>query len=107
MIAADISRERIVAISLSHLGISPIFANSSKRNRTYLYSFIKMLNIFVKVPGHLIRWYDQLGGDSSPPAEAILDRIKYDAYKINIVPINPESYRSMREVYGLDPALSK
>ena len=52
-------------------------------------------------------WYDQLGGDSSPLAEAILDRIKYDAYKINIVPINPESYRSMREVYGLDPALSK
>ena len=52
-------------------------------------------------------WYDQLGGDSSPLAEAILDRIKYDAYKINIVPTNPESYRSMREVYGLDPALSK
>ena len=52
-------------------------------------------------------WYDQLGGDSSPLAEAILDRIKYDAYKINIVPVNPESYRSMREVYGLDPALSK
>ena len=52
-------------------------------------------------------WYDQLGGDSSPLAEAILDRIKYDAYKINIVPINPESYRSMREVYGLDPALNK
>ena len=52
-------------------------------------------------------WYDQLGGDSSPLAEAILDRIKYDAYKINIVPVNPESYKSMREVYGLDPALSK
>lgn len=52
-------------------------------------------------------WYDQLGGESSPLAEAILDRIKYDAYKINIVPVNPESYRSMREVYGLNPALSK
>ncbi|MCR5727000.1 MAG: ATP-binding protein [Lachnospiraceae bacterium] len=52
-------------------------------------------------------WYDQLGGDSSPLAEAILDRIKYDAYKINIIPVNPETYRSMREVYGLDPALSK
>lgn len=51
-------------------------------------------------------WYDQLGGNSSPLAGAILDRIKYDAYKINIVPVNPESYRSMREVYGLDPALS-
>lgn len=52
-------------------------------------------------------WYDQLGGDESPLAEAILDRIKHDAYKINIVPTNPVNYRSMREVYGLDPALSE
>ena len=50
-------------------------------------------------------WYDQLGGDVSPLAEAILDRIKYDAYTINIVPTNPANYRSMREVYGLDPSL--
>lgn len=52
-------------------------------------------------------WYDQLGGDDSPLAEAILDRIKYDAYKINIVPVNPANNRSMREVYGLDPTLSE
>ena len=52
-------------------------------------------------------WYDQLGGDDSPLAEAILDRIKYDAYKINIVPVDPANNRSMREVYGLDPALSE
>ena len=52
-------------------------------------------------------WYDQLGGDDSPLAEAILDRIKYDAYKINIIPTDPVNYRSMREVYGLDPALSE
>jgi hypothetical protein len=52
-------------------------------------------------------WYDQLGGDGSPLAEAILDRIKYDAYKISIVPTDPANYRSMREVYGLDPALSE
>ena len=52
-------------------------------------------------------WYDQLGGDDSPLAEAILDRIKHDAYKINIVPTNPANYRSMREVYGLDPAMSE
>ena len=52
-------------------------------------------------------WYDQLGGDDSPLAEAILDRIKHDAYKINIVPTDPANYRSMREVYGLDPALSE
>ena len=52
-------------------------------------------------------WYEQLGGDDSPLAEAILDRIKHDAYKINIIPTDPDSYRSMREVYGLDPALSE
>ena len=52
-------------------------------------------------------WYDQLGGDDSPLAEAILDRIKHDAYKINIVPTNPANYRSMREVYGLDPTMSE
>ena len=51
-------------------------------------------------------WYDQLGGDESPLAEAILDRIKHDAYKINIVPANAAQYRSMREVYGMDPAQS-
>ena len=52
-------------------------------------------------------WYDQLGGDDSPLAEAILDRIKHDAYKINIVPTDPANYKSMREVYGLDPVLSE
>ena len=52
-------------------------------------------------------WFDQLGGDDSPLAEAILDRIKHDAYKINIIPTDPANYRSMREVYGLDPALSE
>ncbi len=46
-------------------------------------------------------WYDQLGGDDSPLAEAILDRIKYDAYKIHIIPTNPANHRSMHEVYGL------
>lgn len=29
---------------------------------------------------HDIGWYDQLGGDDSPLAEAILDRIEYAAY---------------------------
>ena len=52
-------------------------------------------------------WYDQLGGDDSPLSEAILDRIKHDAYKINIIPTDPANYRSMREVYGLNPALSE
>ena len=52
-------------------------------------------------------WYDQLGGDDSPLAEAILDRIKHDTYKINIIPTDPTNYKSMREVYGLDPALNE
>lgn len=52
-------------------------------------------------------WYNQLGGDDSPLSEAILDRIKHDAYKINIVPTDPANYKSMREVYGLNPALSE
>ena len=52
-------------------------------------------------------WYDQLGGDDSPLAEAILDRIKHDAYKINIVPTDPANYKSMRAVYDLAPALSE
>lgn len=52
-------------------------------------------------------WYDQLGGDDSPLAEAIIDRIKHDAYKINIIPVNPTNYCSMREVYGLEPSLSE
>jgi len=52
-------------------------------------------------------WYSQLGGDDSPLAEAILDRIKHDAYKIHIVPTDPANFRSMREVYGLDKSLSE
>jgi DNA replication protein DnaC len=52
-------------------------------------------------------WYDQLGGYDKLLAEAILDSIKHDAYKINIIPTDPANYRSMREVYGLDKALSE
>ena len=52
-------------------------------------------------------WYDQLGGDDSPLAEAILDRIKHNAYRINIVPTDPSNYRSMREVYGLDQSVAE
>lgn len=50
-------------------------------------------------------WYEQLGGQDSPLAEAILDRIMHDSYRINIVPLDTTNYRSMREVYGLNPAL--
>ena len=47
-------------------------------------------------------WYERLGGDDNPLADAIMDRIVYDAYKINIVSIDPSKDLSMREVYGLD-----
>lgn len=50
-------------------------------------------------------WYQQLGGDSSPLADAILDRIVHDAYIINIQSIDPSKDISMREVYGLDKSL--
>lgn len=46
-------------------------------------------------------WYEQLGGDASPLADAILDRIVHDGYVINIEPIDPSRDISMREVYGL------
>ena len=32
-------------------------------------------------------WYDQLGGDDSPLADAIIDRIAHDSYRINITSI--------------------
>jgi phage replication-related protein YjqB (UPF0714/DUF867 family) len=50
-------------------------------------------------------WYDQLGGDDSPLADAIIDRIAHDSYRINITSIDKEHDVSMREVYGLDKAL--
>lgn len=52
-------------------------------------------------------WYDQLGGDNSTIADAILDRIVHDAYKINIECIDPSKDISMREVYGLNKLLSE
>jgi len=52
-------------------------------------------------------WYEQLGGDESPLADAILDRIVHDGYKINIESIDPTKDISMREVYGLEKHLSE
>ena len=46
-------------------------------------------------------WYEQLGGDASPLADAILDRIVHDGYVIDIVPVDPSKDLSMREVDGL------
>lgn len=52
-------------------------------------------------------WYDQLGGGDGPLADAILDRIMHDSYKINIESIDPSKDLSMREVYGLDKSLAE
>jgi DNA replication protein DnaC len=52
-------------------------------------------------------WYERLGGDENPIAEAILDRIVHDAYRINIENIDPKKDLSMREVYGLDKQLAQ
>lgn len=54
---------------------------------------------------HWDGWYEQLGGDASPLADAILDRIVYDAYRIHIQSIDSKNDKSMREVYGLDKRL--
>lgn len=47
-------------------------------------------------------WYERLGGDDNPLADAIMDRIVYDSYKINIESIDPSKDLSMREVYGIN-----
>ena len=52
-------------------------------------------------------WYERLGGDDNPLADAIMDRIAYNSYKINIESSDPSRDISMREVYGLDPAKAK
>lgn len=52
-------------------------------------------------------WYEQLGGNDGPLADAILDRIIHDAYRIDIESIDPSRDISMREVYGLDKMLNE
>jgi DNA replication protein DnaC len=46
-------------------------------------------------------WYAQLGGKKSALADAILDRIMYDGYQINIESLDPNKDISMREIYGI------
>ena len=46
-------------------------------------------------------WYERIGSEDNPLSDSIMDRIKYDAYKINIQAIDAKNDRSMREVYGL------
>lgn len=49
-------------------------------------------------------WHSQICNGENTLADAIMDRICYDSYKINIEYIDKTQDRSMREVYGLDPA---
>ena len=48
-------------------------------------------------------WYQQICGGESTLADAIMDRISYDSYKIDIESTDPSKDISMRELYGLDP----
>ena len=49
-------------------------------------------------------WYQQLCGGESTLADAIMDRIAYDSYKIDIESADPSKDISMRKIYGMDPA---
>ena len=51
--------------------------------------------------------YEQLGGNVSPLADAILDHVVHDGYRINIENIDPSKDISMREVFGLYKRLSE
>ena len=51
--------------------------------------------------------YQQICDGESTLADAIMDRISHDSYKIDIENIDPSKDLSMREVYGLDPAMTK
>ena len=46
-------------------------------------------------------WYQQICGGESTLADAIMDRISYDSYKIDIESTDPSKDISMRAVYGL------
>lgn len=52
-------------------------------------------------------WYQQLCGGESTLADAIMDRIAYDSYKIDIESADPSKDISMRKIYGMDPAQAK
>ena len=52
-------------------------------------------------------WYQQICDAESTLADAIMDRISYDSYKIDIESVDPSKDLSMREIYGLDPAMAK
>lgn len=79
------------------------------RNIKFFGLFEHTINRFLRdittISNEFEEWYDQLGGGASPLADAIIDRIAHDSYRINITSIDSEYDISMREVYGLDKAL--
>lgn len=46
-------------------------------------------------------WYERLGKGSDTLADAIMDRIVYDSYRIEITSIDPSKDFSMRAIYGI------
>ena len=48
-------------------------------------------------------WYDQLGGDDSPLADAIIDRIAHDSYRINITSIDARTGGSLTAGFAVLP----
>lgn len=52
-------------------------------------------------------WYQQISNGENTLADAIMDRISYDSYKIDIESLDASKDLSMREIYGLDPAKSR
>ena len=46
-------------------------------------------------------WYERTGSEDNPLSDSIMDRIKYDAYKISIQAVDAKHDKSMREIYGL------
>ena len=55
----------------------------------------------------ICRWYERIGSEDNPLSDSIMDRIKYDAYKISIKAIDAKHDKSMREVYGLKASESR
>ena len=60
-----------------------------------------MCGVFIKLLGFLYEKFPV------PDPFYSLDRISYDSYKIDIESVDPSKDLSMREVYGLDPAMAK
>ena len=68
--------------------------------------FVAKSHLQSSVPNIKDNWYDQLGEDGSALSDGIIDRIFYDPYVVNILPVDKDNDKSMREVYGMTYAKS-